>query len=161
MAMEKIVAEPLMKRTIDGVERSFPVLGSMTRLDATTQLRNLRQQAFRVAISEFSQGWDSNAAANAVRESMKEYMASQLIQDSEVRAWLTFTPEGHFFLLSRSLAKGDPELKPKTVNEILDKMTEDQISEVARNIIVSIWQDDIYLHSLLYPEKFRDEAQAE
>lgn len=88
-------------------------------------------------------------------------MASQLIQDSEVRAWLTFTPEGHFFLLSRSLAKGDPELKPKTVNEILDKMTEDQISEVARNIIVSIWQDDIYLHSLLYPEKFRDEAQAE
>lgn len=92
---------------------------------------------------------------------MKEYMSSQLIQDSEVRAWLTFTPEGQFFLLSRSLAKGDSELKSKTVNEILDKMTDDQISDVARNIIVSIWRDDIYLHSLLYPEKFRDEVQAE
>ena len=90
---------------------------------------------------------------------MQQFQNSMIVQDTEVKSWLAFSYDGKAFLACRSLKKGDSGLDTRAINEIVDNMTSAQIDDVSSNIIVSMWPEDDYLHSLVLPQAFDDKQE--
>lgn len=156
---EKVVAKPSITIQVNGQSREFPLLGSMIRLDAISQLRTIRQQSFQSVISGISQSWDPTVAATSLREALQQFQNSMIVQDQEVQSWLSFSYDGKAFLVCRSLKKSDSKLSSKDINEIVDNMTESQIDEIACNVIVGMWPDNEFLHSMILPQLFDDKKE--
>jgi hypothetical protein len=152
---ECVVPEPVKNVLVGGVMRAFPTLGSRTRLDATDYLREVRLKVVRTAAQGLSESIDPDGIASGLSAAVRQGVNSTIVEDREIQAWMTFSPEGRIFLCAKSLMAGNPKLSEAESMNIVDLMDDDQIYDVSNNIICGVYRKDAALHrQYLYPERY-------
>lgn len=130
-----------MKVVVAGVEREFPMLGSMVLLDATKEIRRVRQDAFLVAGSSICGTGDPTTTVGQIWTALNQYMNSMVVNDAALRSWL-WSYEGAFFLIEKSLKKFNKKLTREEYEQIIDSMTSEQIASVGQELLFSLLPEE-------------------
>lgn len=122
--------------TIDGKEVKFQVLGSMMLVDATKEIRRIRQEAFSKAGSAICGSNNPEALIGQTVVAIDQYMSQQIPDKNDLRSWLS-SFEGAQFMIAKSARKADPKINTE---ELFDVMDLDQIEEIGGKLFAGIFK---------------------
>lgn len=123
-----------MKEVVNGIEREFPGVGCRVLLDATAEIRKLRQEAFAIAGGSICGVGDPSTTVDQIWAGLTQYMHGMVIDDQSLRAWM-FSYDGAFFLIGKSLRKANERMPLSDINAIIDSLGSDQVIKIGTELM--------------------------
>lgn len=121
---------------IDGKEVKFQVLGSMMLVDATKEIRRIRQEAFSKAGGAICGSNNPEALIGQTVVAIDQYMSQQIPDKNDLRSWLS-SFEGALFMIAKAAKKADPRIN---ADELFDSMDLDQIEAVGSKLFAGVFK---------------------
>jgi len=121
---------------IGGKDVQFSMLGSMMLVDATKELRRIRQEAFSKAGSAICGSNNPEALIGQTVIAIDQYMSQQIPDKNDLQSFLS-SFEGAQFMIAKSAKKAD---KTIDTDELFDSMNLDDIERIGGKLFLGIFK---------------------